>query len=168
MEPGKNAQHANFHGSGRHDLHTPQAGIVYRCNVRRPYRPAGRDQASDALLSANAQEMTTAAGFRGRLCARTVRGWRIQIAVASLVQVDVIALIWLRHCSSRVPQAWLEPRRYVGNFVGGWKRLGRRSRALAGWNPRFYAMSFRTGAEGQVTNLLSCPRMIYTLDRTSR
>ena len=106
MEPGQNPQYANLHGTGRHDLHAPQAGIIYRCNVSRPYDPACGDQAPEAFLRGNTQEITSAAGLRSRLRRGNVSRRRVNVSVASLVQVDVIALIWLRHCASKMPQMW--------------------------------------------------------------
>ena len=110
MEPGKNAQYANLQGTGRHDLHAPQTGIVNRCNVRRPYYPAGGYQASEAFLRGNTQEMASSTGLRSRLGDGNVSRRRINIAVASLVPVDVIALIWLGHCASTLPQKWRDSR----------------------------------------------------------
>jgi hypothetical protein len=110
MEPGKNAQDANLHRTGRHDLHAPQAGIIHRCHVSRPCNPAGGYKASEAFLRGNTQEITSAAGLRGRLRRGNVSRRRINVAVAPLVQIDVIALIWLRHCASKMPQKWLGAR----------------------------------------------------------
>src|SRR5258706_15347316 len=110
MEPGQDPQYANLHGTGRHDLHAPQAGIIYRCRVRRPYCPAGSYQASETFLCGNTQEITSATGLRSGLRDRSVGRRRMNIAVASLVPVDVVALMSLRHCASKMPRKWLGAR----------------------------------------------------------
>src|SRR5258708_7965550 len=130
MEPGKNPQYANFHGTGRHDLHAPQAGIIYRRDVRRPHRTAGGDQASETLLRGNAQKITAAAGLNNRLCVGNVSRRRIQIAVTSLVPVDVIALIWFRHYASKSAIRTAGLARYVRNSLRRWNRLARCHRGI--------------------------------------
>jgi hypothetical protein len=110
MEPGKNSQYTNLQRTGRHDLHAPQAGIIYRCNVRPPHDPAGGYHASKTLLRGNTQEMPAAMGLRSGLWDGNISRGRVNIAVASLVPVDVIALIWFSHCASTLPQKWLGSR----------------------------------------------------------
>jgi hypothetical protein len=110
MEPGKNPQYANLQGTGRHDLHAPQTGIIYCCYVRSPYYPARSYQTSETFLRGNTQEMASPAGLRSGLRDGDVSRRRVNIAVASLVPVDVIALIWLGHCASTLPQKWLGSR----------------------------------------------------------
>src|SRR5258708_6840265 len=106
MEPRKDAQDANLHRTGRHDLHAPQAGIIHSRHVRRPYHPARRDQAAEAFLRGNAKEVASAASLGSRVRTWNVSGRCIVVAVASLVPVDIIALIWFRHCASKMPQMW--------------------------------------------------------------
>src|SRR5258708_5645258 len=130
MEPGKNPQDANFHGTGRHDLHPPQAGIIYRRDVRRPHRTAGGDQASETLLRGNAKEVASAAGLRSRLWTGNVSLRQIVIAGVSLVPVDVIALIWFRHYASKSAIRTAGLARYVRNSLRRWNRLARCHRGI--------------------------------------
>jgi len=148
MEPGKHSNQANLHRTGRHDLHAPQAGIICRCHVHRPYGPAGGYQASDAFLRGNTQEITCAAGLRSGLRGGNVSRRRIIVAVASLVPVEVIVLIWLRHCASRVPQKWLGSRVTSVTFTVGGAGWARRHWRFVGC-PHASQLSFRTGLKTQ-------------------
>src|SRR5208282_3705882 len=99
VQPGQNSQPADFDWAGGRDLKAPEAGVVVGRDIHGPDRAGCGNQASEALLGANAEQMPFSFRLdrglgRGRVARRCPRA---DIAFASRVPIDVIAAIVLRH-----------------------------------------------------------------------